>query len=470
VIFSSVEFFVMLALVLALMRMTTSENTRRNVLLVASYFSYGWWDWRFCLLIWTTTTIDYIAGIQLERLTDQRKRRLWLVGSLSANLGMMFYFKYTNFFLGSLRPLLAGAGIHVPHLNIVLPVGISFFTFHSMSYTIDVYWRKLKATHNYRDFLLFVAFFPQLVAGPIVRGSQMLPQLEPGQQHPVRGDNIRRGFELFLKGFVKKVLFADTLAMFADPVFGHPAAFGSWTTWLAVIAYAGQIYYDFSGYTDMALGIGRVCGFDLPVNFRHPYLSRSITEFWRRWHISLSTWLRDYLYIPLGGNRKGLARTYVNLMLTMLLGGLWHGASWTFVVWGGLHGLALAADKLRMDLQRRGPEDLGSPVDRAIGWTLTFVFVLVTWVFFRAQTFGDAWTMLRKMAFLDTRGASWLYVQALAAIGLAVVAHVWVAARNERELLVDLRRPLAWTVAFAGILMVLFFSPFSSNPFIYFQF
>jgi alginate O-acetyltransferase complex protein AlgI len=237
-----------------------------------------------------------------------------------------------------------------------------------------------------------------------------------------------------------------------------------------VIAYAGQIYYDFSGYTDMALGIGRVCGFDLPVNFRHPYLSRSITEFWRRWHISLSTWLRDYLYIPLGGNRKGLARTYVNLMLTMLLGGLWHGASWTFVVWGGLHGVALAADKLRMEVQKRAPDDFGSRAEQVFGWAVTFLYVLVTWVFFRAQTFGDAWTMLRKMAFLDTHGASWLYVQALAAIGLSVIAHVWVAARNERELLIDLRRPLAWTVAFAGILLVLFFSPFSSNPFIYFQF
>jgi alginate O-acetyltransferase complex protein AlgI len=467
-IFSSVEFFVMLVVVLGLLALTGSENTRRNILLVASYFSYGWWDPRFCILIFTTTTIDYVAGRQLERLTDERLRRVWLVSSLTANLGMLFYFKYANFFLGNFRPLFHSAGFELPHANVLLPVGISFFTFHSMSYTIDVYWRKLPACRSLRDFLLFVAFFPQLVAGPIVRGSQFLPQLE--HEHPVRGENIRRGFELFLKGFVKKVLFADTLAVFVDPVFAHPGSFTSATVWLAVAAYASQIYYDFSGYTDMALGIGRVFGFQLPVNFRHPYLSLSVTEFWRRWHISLSTWLRDYLYIPLGGNRRGRGRTYFNLMATMLLGGLWHGASWTFVVWGGLHGIGLVIDKLR--IERWGERVLNPPraAWRALSWAGTFVFVLVTWVFFRSADFPTAWTVLRKMAWIDPGGAHWFNVPAVAVLALALVAHLWVKARAERELVPDLRQPLAWVAAVFALMTVLFYAPFNSNPFIYFQF
>jgi len=470
VIFSSIEFFLMLASVLIVLRFTPNENVRRNVLLVASYVSYGWWDWRFCFLIWTTTTIDYIAGLELERLTDERLRRIWLVASLSANLGMLFFFKYTNFFLDTLRPLLAGAGVHVPLLHILLPVGISFFTFHSMSYTIDVYWRKLPATRNYRDFLLFVAFFPQLVAGPIVRGSQMLPQLAEGREHPVLLDNVRRGVELFLKGFVKKVLIADTLAVAADPVFAHPAAFSPVATWVAVLAYTGQIYYDFSGYTDMALGIGRVFGFDLPVNFRHPYLSRSVTEFWRRWHISLSTWLRDYLYIPLGGNRLGRARTYLNLLATMLLGGLWHGASWTFVAWGGMHGLGLMVDKFRMERQGRRPDDFGSPLAQFAGWAGTLLYVMAGWVFFRAPDFAHAGIMFRKLAFVDRWGSDWMHVQAVVALALAVLAHLVVWARSERELGLDLRRPLSWTATAAALLAVLLFSPFSANPFIYFRF
>jgi alginate O-acetyltransferase complex protein AlgI len=468
VIFSSIEFYALLAIVLALVGLSRGENARRNILLVASYFSYGWWDWRFCLLIFTTTTIDYVAGRQLERLTDERRRRLWLVGSLTANLGMLFYFKYANFFLDSLRPLLHPVGLDLPILNVVLPVGISFFTFHSMSYTIDVYWRKLPACRSLRDFLLFVAFFPQLVAGPIVRGAQFLPQLAGA--HPVRGENLRRGLELFVRGFVKKVLFADTLAVYADPVFAHPAAYASPVVWLAVTAYAGQIYYDFSGYTEMALGIGRMFGFELPVNFRHPYRARSVTEFWRRWHISLSTWLRDYLYIPLGGNRKGRGRTYVNLMATMLLGGLWHGASWTFVTWGALHGLGLVVDKLRMERRGERPEAPGSLVEQWLGWAGTFLFVLVTWVFFRAPDFPTAWAMLRKMAFLDSGGAAWYYVYAMAALGLGALLHLWVVARGERDLVLDLRQPLAWVAVLGIAMVVLFFAPLNSSPFIYFQF
>ena len=467
--FSSSEFLIFLALVLLLTRLLPSENHRRNLLLVASYLFYAWWDWRFTFLMFTTTTIDYVVGLRLERMPDGPQRRAMLVASLIANLGILVCFKYMNFFIGTLEPLLEGAGLHVPHLEIVLPAGISFFTFQSMSYTIDVYRRQLPATHSFRDFVLFVAFFPQLIAGPIVRGSQFLPQLRMHDHRPV-WDNLRRGLELFVRGFVKKVLFADSLAMFADPVFTHPAAFAPTSVWLAVIAYAGQIYYDFSGYSDMATGCGRMFGFEFPANFRHPYTSRSITEFWRRWHITLSSWLRDYLYIPLGGNRKGPGRTYANLAITMLLGGLWHGASFTFVVWGAWHGAGLALDKLRADRTTGSARGPASPLEAFAGWCGTFLFVLVGWVFFRAKDFTTAGVVLRKMVFLDATGSHWFQLQATVMIFLGVLLHVAVVLRGDRELLLDFRRSDHWAFAMIALLLVIMFSPFSSNPFIYFQF
>jgi alginate O-acetyltransferase complex protein AlgI len=336
-----------------------------------------------------------------------------------------------------------------------------------MSYSIDVYRGSLPATRSLRDFALFVSFFPQLVAGPIVRGREFLPQLAE-HEHPLRWDNVRRGTEIFLRGFVKKVLFADTLALYVDPVFADPAMFTPAVCWLAVIAYAGQIYYDFSGYSEMAIGVGRMLGFHLPENFRHPYVSLNITEFWRRWHISLSSWLRDYLYIPLGGNRKGRVLTYRNLLLTMLLGGLWHGAAWTFVVWGALHGAGLALHK--WSLERRGAHGHGGPVRNAISWLGTFVFVLVTWVFFRSPDFATAWTYLGRMAFLETGGASWFHVHAMVALVLGAVGHAVVKARGERDLGLDLRSPWGWLGAAFLVLLVLLYAPLDTNPFIYFQF
>jgi alginate O-acetyltransferase complex protein AlgI len=467
VIFSSAEFFVFLLLLLALLRVSRGENARRNILLVASYFYYSWWDWRFCFLLLLCTFVDYSAGLGIAASRTERGRRNWMLLSVTSNLGWLAYFKYANFFLDNLQPLFRVAGLETPHLNVILPVGISFYTFQSISYVVDVYRGRLAAHRNVRDYMLFVAFFPQLLAGPIVRGIQFLPQMTA--IHPLRGENVRLGVERFLRGFAKKVLFADTLSVFADPVFTHPAAWSTLTCWFGVIAYAGQIYYDFSGYTDMAIGVAKMIGIEYPVNFLHPYRSLDITEFWRRWHITLSTWLRDYLYIPLGGNRHGRGRTYLNLAITMLLGGLWHGASWTFVVWGAMHGAALAFHKWMLERRGAGAPPAG-PVAKFASWALTFVFVLVTWVFFRSPTFDVAWTLLGRMFAFDGAGIRWIYVQAAVVMALAVVAHVWSIRNADRSPSLDLRRPIAWPALTAVLLLILLYAPFGTNPFIYFQF
>jgi len=466
VIYSSFEFFVFFGLLLAALAALGSENARRNLLLVASYVFYGWWDYRFCFMLLGITVVDYFVSLRMELAPDRDHRRRWLLVSLCMNLGLLAFFKYTNFLVGNLRGPLAAFGVALPaHLNVILPVGISFITFQTMSYSIDVYRGRLSPPRRFRDFALFAAFFPQLVAGPIVRGIFFLPQL--ATIHPIRLENLRVGAEIFLRGFVKKVLFADRLSIFADAVFANPALYSSPTCWLAALAYTGQIYFDFSGYTDMAIGVGRCLGFQLPENFRHPYISTNLSEFWQRWHISLSTWLRDYLYIPLGGNRRGTARTYVNLMITMLLGGLWHGASWTFVAWGALHGLGLVVHRL---FGRESDEPRPWGARRLASWAGTFLFVVVCWVFFRAKDFPAAWAMLRKMAWIDPAGVHWFYVHALVILAIAAVLHVGTVLRKERPWVLPLDRPTGLALACALLLVVLFFAPVGTNPFIYFQF
>ena len=337
--FVSIAFFVFFAAVLLSQIAVRPARARHALLLVASYVFYGWWDWRFCGLMLFLTAVAYLAGLGMER----RPGRRWILAvGVAVPLLVLFFFKYMNFFVGT---FCAAFGVkRAGALRIILPVGISFYTFQSLSYTIDVYRGKLRACLDPLKFALYIAFFPQLVAGPIVKASEFLPQLEED-----RGPTPRRVFrgltELFY-GMFKKAVLADQMAVFADSVFGAVGAYSSATVALAVIAYAMQIYFDFSGYSDMAAGAARCLGYDLPMNFNRPYIARNISAFWKRWHISLSSWLQQYLYIPLGGNRRGAARTYLNLMITMTLGGLWHGADVTFVVWGALHGLALCAHKL----------------------------------------------------------------------------------------------------------------------------
>jgi D-alanyl-lipoteichoic acid acyltransferase DltB (MBOAT superfamily) len=389
-VFSSVEFAIFLPIVLALYY-CLSLRAQNILLLLASYVFYGWWDWRFLSLLWISTGVDFLIGRELGRVNDDARRKRIIAVSIVLNLTFLGFFKYFGFFTDSMAEMLGAMGfaVHMPTLNIVLPVGISFYTFQSLSYTIDVYRRRIEPTQCPIDFALFVAYFPQLVAGPIERAGHLLPAL--ASQRRVQWQDLAIGVELILIGFLKKVGVADAVAPLVDARFLAPNAFSGQDLLFVSYLFAIQVYCDFSGYSDIARGTSRLFGIRLMRNFDQPYFSRSITEFWRRWHISLSTWLRDYLYITFGGNRFGQWRTYRNLMLTMLLGGLWHGANWTFVIWGGLHGLFLSAHKWL--LQRRGMKDPvppGNPVADAFKIVFTFHLVVLTFIFFRAASLDDA--------------------------------------------------------------------------------
>src|SRR2546429_1136849 len=378
-LFNTTQFFLFLAVVLVLFY-AAPRPLRKCILLAASYYFYASWNAKFIALLLTLTAIDYAAGLWLTRVPPGPRRRAVLIFSLAANLGFLGFFKYYNFLAANLA-LALGRPAHSFFLSIVLPLGISFHTFQSMSYVVDVYRGQQRAVSNPVDYALYICFFPQLVAGPIVRARNFFRDLWGWQ--PPSADDIARGVFLIALGLTKKMAFADQFAKVANEYFGNVAAHpGALAAWSGVFAFGLQIYFDFSGYTDMAIGMAKLFGFHFPINFRRPYLAASTTEFWRRWHISLSSWLRDYVYIPLGGSRRGAARTYRNLMLTMLLGGLWHGASWNFVIWGGYHGALLSLERMA-----RGGRPPGQ--DRSRWYPLqaaaTFGLVLIGWVFFRAK-------------------------------------------------------------------------------------
>ena len=437
------------------------DGARKWLLLAASYWFYAAWDWRYLGLLLLSTAIDYTAARGLDAITDgphdAPRRRMWLWLSLVANLGILGVFKYYDFFVDSAAALL---GVEAARLGLVLPLGISFFTFQTMSYTIDVYHRRLRAG-GALDVAVFVAFFPQLVAGPIVRAQAFLPQLAAPRRFAAVP--VRAALGLFLVGYVKKACVADNLAPIVEAYFADPAAYDVNAAWIAVTGYAVQIYCDFSGYSDMAIATAWLLGYELGRNFDAPYAAASVTEFWRRWHISLSTWLRDYVYIPLGGSRGGAGRTYRNLWVTMLLGGLWHGAAWTFVAWGGLHGAALVLERWLGVGERRG-------VGRWLGVAATFVFVCAAWVCFRSPDFATAGRVLRAFLLFDAPGAAsfpgWLW-QALvglaAAHGLAQVG----TARGWWRAVPDWLFAIGWG-SLAAVAVAA--SPVGFRPFIYFQF
>jgi alginate O-acetyltransferase complex protein AlgI len=472
VIFSELRFFLFFALVFAVYWALRTNRSRKLWLIVAGLTFYAAWDWRFLSLIIYQTGVDFIAARKIEATNDSRIRKRWLQASLISNLGLLGIFKYLNFFADSFQTLAESAGFTVSHatLNIVLPVGISFYTFQSLSYTIDVYRRRMTAVRSVLDFGMFVTFFPQLVAGPIVRAYDFLPQLDV--KRLAKNIDYRWALTLFLAGFFKKACVSDNISPYVDAFYKAPADYGTLSAWLAASLYAVQIYCDFSGYTDMAIACAALLGYRLCPNFNAPYLSLDITDFWRRWHMSLSSWLRDYLYISLGGNRGGRIFTYRNLMLTMVLGGLWHGASWNFVLWGFMHGLALIVHKF----WKKTGIDLGAhPVARPVAWLLTLGWVFAAWVPFRAVNFNDTLTTLKALVGIPAAGAGTLVGQGAAVlwlmIALLLLAH-WLthATRlvSERWRLVG-----AHTYAFCyGIAWALVLTLKSTDyaPFIYFQF
>jgi alginate O-acetyltransferase complex protein AlgI len=471
-LFTQPVFFVFAFVVLGLHWWVLRTNrSRKYLLLAASYVFYGWWDPRFLSLIILSTLIDYVAALRIEAAGSSPARQRWMIMSLCSNLGMLAIFKYANFFVDSLQEGMAGFGVELSDttLNIVLPVGISFFTFQTLSYTIDVYRGTLAPRRNLGDVALFVAFFPQLVAGPIVRAADFLPQLDTVRIRTTIP--WRAACTLFLIGFFKKAVVADTLGPEVDKVFADPGAYDSFSVALAVLGYAAQIYCDFSGYSDMAIAMAMMLGYRLGANFDFPYFSPSIETFWRRWHISLSSWLRDYLYISLGGNRRGIRITYRNLMLTMVLGGLWHGAGWTFVVWGTLHGAALAANKYWADRRRHvGRAPMASPGVTIATTLATFVFVCFAWVFFRATSFANAWDVLAGL--VDVGGASTASLSGWVAVYLVVagVLHWFAYRRTFTDALngLDVDR---WAMAMGAVsVLVLAMRPLGASPFIYFQF
>jgi D-alanyl-lipoteichoic acid acyltransferase DltB (MBOAT superfamily) len=400
-LFNSIEFLVFLAVVLALYY-RLGLRAQNRMLLVASYVFYAWWDWRFLSLLAISTVVDFFCAAAIEASEDRRTRRRLLLISIGTNLGILGFFKYFDFFVTSAVGLLESLGLNAsaPVLRVILPVGISFYTFQTLGYTIDVYRGHTRRAHDFFDFALYVSFFPQLVAGPIERSTNLLPQISRVRR--VDYSDFQAASQLLLFGYFKKVCIADGVAPYVDHAFSNPAALSSPELLLTTYLFAIQIYGDFSGYTDIARGVARLLGIRLTINFRQPYFSASITEFWQRWHVSLSSWLRDYLYIPLGGNRHGTRRTYRNLMLTMLLGGLWHGAAWHFVVWGGAHGLALALHRFATGHKVSAPlrTDRENSVRRALKILGTFHLVCLLWIFFRARDLDHA------LAYLTALGGS----------------------------------------------------------------
>lgn len=470
VIFTSVTFFIFFGLVLLGLFGLRGTRRRHLWLLAASYVFYAWWDWRFLGLMLFSTASAYFTGRALGRYGkgDKRRERLLFI-SIFLDLAVLGCFKYTNFFLDSLAPVFHALGWRVGALSIILPIGISFFTFEAISYKVDVKRGAAEAEKDWLKIALFLAFFPRLVAGPIMRARFFLPQLERELQ--LKRANFFYGGQQFLTGMVKKILLADRMALFVDSVFAHPEVYGAATLWLAVTAYAIQIYCDFSGYSDMALGLARMLDLELPENFNLPYTATSLREFWRRWHISLSTWLTDYIYFALGGLRKNRFNLYRNLLITMLLGGLWHGASWNFVAWGGFLGLALCAEHAAPIIGRKWTGGRWWAWE-IFHWARTMLIVLVSWVFFRAANFTVAFVYLRKMFGFLRGGVEWFYPPLFISLPLLVLAHAVGRVYEKR------REPFAFAsgtvylpaLALAVILALLLLAPGVSSPFIYFQF
>lgn len=478
-LFNSIQFLIFFPLVV-FFYFAIPHRFRWVLLLAASYFFYMCWRAEYILLIIISTAIDYIAGLQMGKHNTRAARRPWLYLSLIANLGLLFGFKYFRLFSTTLSQVLATAGIDysLPALNLLLPIGISFYTFQTLSYSIDIYRGDRVPERHLGYFALYVAYFPQLVAGPIERSTRLLPQLKAKFYF----DDVRvlGGLKLMFWGFIQKVVVADSLAPYVNEVYNNPGSYRGLPIWIATFLFAFQIYCDFSGYTDIARGAARVMGIKLMNNFNRPYHARSIADFWRRWHISLSTWFRDYLYIPLGGSRVKGVVWIANICAVFLISGLWHGANWTFVIWGGLHGLYFLFFVLIAPLTRRFQAACsgraGQFVALQTGKTCTFALVLFAWIFFRANSVADAVALIRQLPSLERIGldagqGGVFMIKALFLILLVETVHWIKASPYWRERFFDLPLPLRWSAYVVGVLIFAFFGVFhQAQEFIYFQF
>ena len=472
-LFNSLTFVVFFAAVLGAYWTLRSWEVRKNLLLAASYLFYGTWNPPFALLLFATTALDFWLGARIAAANTPGARRGWLVASLASNLSMLGFFKYGNFLLENTQWLLAQIGVNYqpPHLDLFLPIGISFYTFHSLSYTLDVYRGTTQPTRSLRDFTLAVSFFPQLVAGPIVRAADFLPQA--AQPPKFDAGRFIWGLLLMTLGLFEKTVLADTmLSGAAEKVFAYGGPLASLDAWTGVLAFSGQIFFDFAGYSTCAIGAALTLGFHLRDNFRFPYAAVGFSDFWRRWHISLSTFLRDYLYIPLGGNRSGAVRAAINLMIVMFIGGLWHGAAWTFIVWGVLHGVYLVVERgLRAAFKDAAwTQALGVQVLLGLG---TYALVCLTWVFFRASDFPTAARLVQAMIGALQSGDAILPTREILQVALVTAgllgAH-WLLRNSSIEAVVaKMPRPVLagiWTVMIGGIIL----TQGNGNAFIYFQF
>ena len=489
-LFNSIEFVFFFPIVVILY-FITPHKYRWIFLLAASYYFYMCWKAEYIILIILSTIIDYFAGIMMEKAETISKKRNYLILSLVSNLGLLFSFKYFNFFNTSLQPIFDNFNIfyNSPSFNLLLPVGISFYTFQTLSYSIDVFRGERKAEHHLGYFALYVSFFPQLVAGPIERSTTLLPQFR--KKHEFDSQRVSNGLKLMLWGFFKKVVIADRLAILVNHIYNDVYSYEGFPLLLATYFFAFQIYCDFSGYSDIAIGAAQVLGYDLMDNFKRPYFSKSISEFWKRWHISLSTWFRDYLYIPLGGNKVAKWRWYLNLFLTFLISGLWHGANWTFVIWGAIHGFylifAIWTKNITDKIYQLFALTKNSKRKKYIDVLITFHLVLFAWIFFRANSFSDASYILTHLFPLNigefistitsTGGTQALLgltkrglVLAFLSLGFMELIHLFQRHRKMRQFLSDKPLIVRWSIYYALIIAIISFGEFSLQEFIYFQF
>ncbi|WP_242121671.1 MBOAT family O-acyltransferase [Aestuariivivens sediminicola] len=470
-LFNSLSFVLFLIIVLTLYYLKLfSWTNKKRLLLLASYIFYGVWNPPLVILLWISTMVDWTAGKRLAVEKNHKKRKQWLLLSICVNLGFLAFFKYGDFLLENFVTVVNAIGVdfQARPMDIILPMGISFYTFQTMSYTIDMYKGKTERARTFLDFALYVTFFPQLVAGPIVRAKELISQFYAPKR--ATANQFIWGLFLLTMGLFQKVVLADTLLSgTADNVFGSDKLLHGVDAWIGTLAFSGQIFFDFAGYSTCAIGIALMLGIILPDNFKYPYASLGFSDLWSRWHISLSSWLKDYLYIPLGGNRYGITRMYVALMLTMLLGGLWHGAAWTFMVWGGLHGTYLILEKLQ---KQYIPFEINKWNGIVLAF-ITFSCVNITWVFFRASEFDKAWNMIKSMFYLQTDGAKILgnidIIKVSVVVGVLFLCHWFMRNTSMKEVSLKIN-PMFLGVFWAVITFLIVIAQGSGEQFIYFQF